>query len=75
MALLLLACGGLLLAGLATGSERVLSAGIGLLIAVPVARTLAVAVDLASARDWAFAGLALLVVALLAGSAFLTPRQ
>ncbi|HEY7512199.1 MAG TPA: DUF1634 domain-containing protein [Vicinamibacteria bacterium] len=62
----LVASAGVLLGGLALGSERTLHAGLVLLVATPVARVLAVTAGFAHARDWLFAALSFGVLAVLA---------
>jgi uncharacterized membrane protein len=62
----LVASAGVLAAGLLLGAERALFAGLVLLILTPVARVLAVAFGFAYARDWVFAAVSFVVLAVLA---------
>jgi uncharacterized membrane protein len=60
-----------LLGGLALGRPGLLHLGLVLLILTPVTRVLAVTAGFALARDWAFAALALAVLAVLATGAWI----
>ena len=66
----LAASAALLLAGIVSGNEATVRAGIVLLILTPVARVVAVAVGFLWARDWVFALLSLAVLAVLGSSAW-----
>lgn len=70
----LVASAGVLLAGLALGSPRLLLAGLVLLILTPVARVLAVTAGFAYARDWVFAALSFAVLLVLATGTFVGLR-
>ena len=59
-----------LLAGLLLGSTPLLRAGILVLMASPLLGVLIVAVSLLAARDWTFAGVAFIVIAILASSLY-----
>lgn len=58
----------LLLGGLLTGREALLRAGTLILVAVPIARLLLVAVHLFRQREWAFGAIALWLLVVLASS-------
>ena len=62
----LVASAAVLLAGLVSGRERALHAGLVLLILTPVARVLAVTASFAYTRDWLFAAVSFAVLAVLA---------
>jgi hypothetical protein len=59
-----------LLAGLVLGSTPLLRAGILVLMASPLVGVVIVALSLLAARDWTFAGVALIVIAILASSLY-----
>ena len=64
----------LLLAGLLAGSTPLLRAGILVLMATPLVGVVLVAGALVAARDWPFAGVALLILAILASSLYAASR-
>ena len=66
----LLASGGLLVAGLASGRAGLLKWGILILMATPVARVVVVTVGLLRERDWLFAAVSLWILAVLASSVY-----
>ena len=66
-----LASAAVLLAGLVLGRPGLLHLGLVLLILTPATRVLAVTAGFALARDWAFAALALAVLAVLATGAWI----
>jgi uncharacterized membrane protein len=64
----------LLLAGLMTGSSRLLEAGVLAVMVTPLVGAVIVAVAMALARDWPFAAVALLVLAILTSSLYVAAR-
>ena len=70
--------GALLLAGLATGREPLLRAGVIMLVATPVARVFVLTLGLFQRRDWFFGVLSLAVLGVLLSGAWLAllvPRR
>jgi hypothetical protein len=65
----------LLLAGLMTGSPRLLEAGVLTVMVTPLVGAVILAAALALARDWPFMGVALVVLAILASSLYAAARQ
>ena len=64
----------LLLAGLVTGSSRLLEAGVLAVMVTPLVGAVILAVSLALARDWPFTAVALVVLAILASSLYAAAR-
>lgn len=64
----LLVAGPLLLAGLLAHSPLLLESGVLVVMATPFVGVIVVAASLAAAREWTFAGVALIVVGILASS-------
>jgi uncharacterized membrane protein len=60
----------LLLAGLVFDSPRALTAGVIVVMATPIVGVMLVAAALAAARDWTFAAVALVVIAILGSSLY-----
>jgi hypothetical protein len=60
--------GPLLLAGLLAHSPRLLEAGVLVVMATPFVGVIVVAASLAASRQWTFAGVALVVIGILASS-------
>jgi uncharacterized membrane protein len=71
----LAAAGPLLLAGLMTGSSRLLEAGVLTVMVTPLVGVVILTAALALGRDWPFTGVALLVLAILAASLYAAARQ
>jgi hypothetical protein len=72
--LALLIAGPLLLAGLLAHSPLLLECGVVVVMATPFLGVIVVAGSLAAARDWTFAGVALVVIAILASSLWAASR-
>lgn len=66
--------GPLLLAGLITGSIRLLEAGVLAVMVTPLVGAVILAVAMAHARDWPFTGVALVVLAILTSSLYAAAR-
>jgi len=66
----LLASGGLLVAGLASGRDGLLKWGILILMATPVARVVVVTVGLLRQKDWLFATVSLWILFVLGSSLY-----
>ena len=66
----LASAGPLLLAGLVLGAPALLDAGVLVVMTTPVVGVVIVAGAMAKARDWTYAGVALLVIAILGSSLY-----